>query len=398
MYMSHELYVTHKNIDRKWVMNESHTGWRRLIGSPKLQIIFHKRATKYRSLLRKMTYKDKGSYESSPPCISLTYFPMYINQNGHGRARAFICSLFFPLSLHHSPGGMDKKGYGQVWMSHVWPGLNESLSPYIFISSYRHESRTVLIRHELRCEVRRSSCPHIDTLSFSAFTLSFSRSAPVEWTQRAAARLQWVKWQLVACIQFVTRIHRSKRAMGAPEHLQKERRLGLNESRDSFVRVAHTVRSHSSWLMWQIEHESWISHVIHVYISNVYISKSLYLPYIFPNESVTWFMYTYQSGHECARAFTMSLTFSISLHSHSFVLCVHTLSFSLALSTSTGALVPLYVHESRIAMYISHELHMSHESYTHGTNSSSCRESESALVPLRLICIRDSHAVRDSCA
>jgi len=46
----------------------SRTGWRRLIGSPKLQIIFHKRATKYRSLLPKMTYKDKGSYESSPPC------------------------------------------------------------------------------------------------------------------------------------------------------------------------------------------------------------------------------------------------------------------------------------------------------------------------------------------
>ena len=44
------------------------TGWRRLIGSPKLQIIFHKRAIKYRSLLRKMTCKDKGSYESSPPC------------------------------------------------------------------------------------------------------------------------------------------------------------------------------------------------------------------------------------------------------------------------------------------------------------------------------------------
>ena len=45
-----------------------HTGWRRLIGSPKLQIIFHKRDIKYRSLLQKMTYKDKGSYESSPPC------------------------------------------------------------------------------------------------------------------------------------------------------------------------------------------------------------------------------------------------------------------------------------------------------------------------------------------
>ena len=46
------------------------TGWRRLIGSPKLQIIFHKRATKYMSLLWKMTYKDKGSYESSPPCTT----------------------------------------------------------------------------------------------------------------------------------------------------------------------------------------------------------------------------------------------------------------------------------------------------------------------------------------
>ena len=45
------------------------TGWRRLIRSPKLQIIFHKRAIKYRSLVRKMTYKDKGSYESSPPCM-----------------------------------------------------------------------------------------------------------------------------------------------------------------------------------------------------------------------------------------------------------------------------------------------------------------------------------------
>jgi len=46
------------------------TGWRRLIGSPKLQIIFHKRATRYRALLRKMTCRDKGSYESSPPCTA----------------------------------------------------------------------------------------------------------------------------------------------------------------------------------------------------------------------------------------------------------------------------------------------------------------------------------------
>jgi len=48
------------------------TGWRRLIGSPMLQIIFHKRATKYRSLLWKMTHKDKGSYESLPRYVYIS--------------------------------------------------------------------------------------------------------------------------------------------------------------------------------------------------------------------------------------------------------------------------------------------------------------------------------------
>jgi len=62
--MSQVSHITHH------MSHMSHTGWRRLTGSPKLQIVFHKRATKYRSLLRKMTYKDKGSYESSPPCMT----------------------------------------------------------------------------------------------------------------------------------------------------------------------------------------------------------------------------------------------------------------------------------------------------------------------------------------
>ena len=44
------------------------TGWRRPIGCLRLQVIFRKRATKYRALLWKMTYKDKASHGSSPPC------------------------------------------------------------------------------------------------------------------------------------------------------------------------------------------------------------------------------------------------------------------------------------------------------------------------------------------
>jgi len=45
------------------------TGWRRLRGCLKLQVIFRKRATNYRALLRKMTYEDKASYDSTPPSI-----------------------------------------------------------------------------------------------------------------------------------------------------------------------------------------------------------------------------------------------------------------------------------------------------------------------------------------
>ena len=51
----------------------SSAGWWRLIGSPKLQIIFHKRAITYRPLLREMTYEDTGSDESSPPCTQFVY-------------------------------------------------------------------------------------------------------------------------------------------------------------------------------------------------------------------------------------------------------------------------------------------------------------------------------------
>ena len=46
-----------------------YTGWRRPIECLKLQVIFRIRATDYRALLRKMTYKDKVSYVSSPPCM-----------------------------------------------------------------------------------------------------------------------------------------------------------------------------------------------------------------------------------------------------------------------------------------------------------------------------------------
>jgi len=44
------------------------TGWQRLTGCLKLQVVFRKRATKYRALLRKMIHEHKAPYASTLPC------------------------------------------------------------------------------------------------------------------------------------------------------------------------------------------------------------------------------------------------------------------------------------------------------------------------------------------
>jgi len=46
--------------------NNTATGWQRCIGCLRLQISFRKRATSFWALLRKMTSKDKASYDSTP--------------------------------------------------------------------------------------------------------------------------------------------------------------------------------------------------------------------------------------------------------------------------------------------------------------------------------------------
>ena len=65
--------------------------WRRLMGCLKLQVIFHKRATNYRVLLRKMTYTDKASYWSSPPCtLHITFKPFLNSVNRHTQVGASL--------------------------------------------------------------------------------------------------------------------------------------------------------------------------------------------------------------------------------------------------------------------------------------------------------------------
>jgi len=87
-----------------WSVNATcATGWRRLIGSPKVQIIFHKRATKYRALLRKMTYKDKGSYESSPPCMRNTSWDLTCTAVGPSLFLSFSIRRYEECTRQESP-------------------------------------------------------------------------------------------------------------------------------------------------------------------------------------------------------------------------------------------------------------------------------------------------------
>ena len=60
-----------------WLITHD-TGCRIPIGCLKLQVIFRKRATNYKALLRKMTYKHKASYGSSPPCTTFSIYILFI--------------------------------------------------------------------------------------------------------------------------------------------------------------------------------------------------------------------------------------------------------------------------------------------------------------------------------
>jgi len=70
---------THTNILYMCIRRIARTGRRRLVGSPKLQNISHKRATKYRSLLRKMTIKVRDPMSLRHPVYTFAY--PYIHQN-----------------------------------------------------------------------------------------------------------------------------------------------------------------------------------------------------------------------------------------------------------------------------------------------------------------------------
>ena len=94
-----------------------------------MQIIFHKRAIKYRSLLRKMIYKDKGSYESSPPCsakacgkqshtqnLSLTHTHIYTCKYTHVNIhmQIYTCEYILHRNLRAKRWGWRQGAWREV--------------------------------------------------------------------------------------------------------------------------------------------------------------------------------------------------------------------------------------------------------------------------------------------
>ena len=114
------------------VMNLQGTGWRRLIESVKLHIIFHKRVTNYRALLRKMTYKDKGSYESSPP--------VWLDAHQSNRASTSCVHIYTNIYTHTCTHFTPHTPTWERSVESLWSvSCSSSISPSVnFVCAYAY--------------------------------------------------------------------------------------------------------------------------------------------------------------------------------------------------------------------------------------------------------------------
>jgi len=145
------------------------TGWRRRIECLISCITFRKRATNYTALLRKMTYKDKAFYDSTPPYIHETWLiniwdlthqhmrddsstyetwlinlwdmtSLIIHTYSRGMSRIFMSHVtHINASCHtHEWVMVHMKESWHTWMNHV---THECVMSHIWMSHVTHESR-----------------------------------------------------------------------------------------------------------------------------------------------------------------------------------------------------------------------------------------------------------------
>jgi len=104
-------------------IREGRTGWRKLAGCLKLQVICYNRATNYRALLRTMTCKDKASYDLPPLCNS--YHPYFgclkLQIIFHKRATNYR-SLSQKMTYNSTPPCNSCHPY--FWCKQLWGGYD----------------------------------------------------------------------------------------------------------------------------------------------------------------------------------------------------------------------------------------------------------------------------------
>ena len=119
----------------------------RPIGCLKLQVIFHKRATDYRALLRKMTSEDKAPYESSPPCT-------LIHMHDIDESVTYDWVILSMWRLAHR------------WVRHIW------LSHLIYVRNVVHMNECARWRRLIGCLIFRGHFPQKSPIISGSFVES----------------------------------------------------------------------------------------------------------------------------------------------------------------------------------------------------------------------------------
>jgi len=124
LYQTPRHTFSRDNVNKSYHTPTRDTGWRRLIGCLKLQVFFCKRATNHRALWREMTYEDKASYNSTPPCMT------HISESYHTCKYAYpaltrdmtyshVWHDSFLRVIYMSIGGEQKRSLHHLWSSCV---------------------------------------------------------------------------------------------------------------------------------------------------------------------------------------------------------------------------------------------------------------------------------------
>ena len=155
------------------------TGWRRLTGCLKLQVIFCKWAIDYRAFLQKMTYK-KPFYASSPPSIIHTNKPLWSDSENLVN-KSFICGtrLTHMCDMTHSHFG-HKLFVCVTWLTHMCVVIRS----YVWHDSFMSVTHSCVCRKLFHClkwlHFLRASC---------------DMTHPYVWHDS----FTWVMWQIPTC-------------------------------------------------------------------------------------------------------------------------------------------------------------------------------------------------------